>query len=115
MTWFEQCREDLKKQTQRKPAHPGLTQVDGICDIPCEATPHERFRLTSVVERICERTTRDGNPCYFLHCRDDAGIKFCVVCWDWQWARLERQAEEGKSLSLTLKVPKEGFTAFGLA
>jgi hypothetical protein len=115
MTWFEQLREDLNKQTQRRQARSGPTPVDGVCGIPCEATPEERFRLTAAVERVYERTTKDGNPCYFLHCRDTAGIQFCVVCWDWQWARLQGRAEEGKSLSLDLRVPREGFSAFSLA
>ena len=111
MSWYEQFRAQKKHQKTRS----GPTEVSGISGIPFEASPEDRFRLTVDVERVYERTTKAGEPCYFLHCRDAERIKFSVVCWDWQWARFQGRVEEGTKLALDVRVPKGGFSAFSLA
>jgi DNA polymerase III alpha subunit len=111
MAWHEQFRG----QQQHRKAHASLTTVGGISHIPFEATPNERFRLTVAVERVYERTTKAGEPCYFLSCRDEEAMVFSVVVWEWQWARFQGGVEEGTTLALDVRVPKEGFSAFTLA
>ena len=115
MTWFEQFQDDVKKQRQHKPPRTGPTPVDGICHIPCDASSKERFQLTAVVERVCKRETKDAAPCYFLSCRDAETMTFSVVVWDSQWSRFQDKATEGANLTLDLRVPKEGCSAFTLA
>lgn len=108
MSWSEEFRV-------QKTAHAGPTEVSGISDIPFEAKHENRFRLTVDVEKVVERTTKAGEPCYFLHCRDADGISFSVVCWEWQWARLQGRVEEGTNHTFDVKVPRNGFSAFTLA
>lgn len=91
------------------------TQVTDISSIPFKATSQDRFRLTVDVEQFFVRTTKTGEPCYFLHCRDAEGYKFSIVCWEWQWARLQGRVEEGAKLEVVVCVPKNGFSAFTIA
>lgn len=111
MSWHERFRERSRPHAVRT----GTTQVESIAAIPCEATQAERFRLTVGVERICERPTKTGDPCYFLNCRDAQGMTFSVVCWDWQWTQFGGRVAEGATLPLDVRVPKDGFSAFTLA
>ncbi len=108
-------RGEASRQRQRQKPHAGPTEVSGISEIPFEATPDDRFRLTVEVERVYERTTKAGDPCYFLSCRGADGMMFSVVCWDWQWARFQGQVEEGVNLALDVRAPRDGFSAFTLA
>jgi DNA polymerase III alpha subunit len=111
MSWHEEIRE----QKQQRKAHASPTEVDGISGIPFEAKYEDRFRLTVDVERVFERTTKAGDPCYFLHCRDADGIIFSVICWESQWVRFQGRVKEGTNLTLDVRVPTGGFSAFTLA
>jgi DNA polymerase III alpha subunit len=115
MAWHQQFRGKEKRQQQHQEARSGPTQVNGISDIPFEATPAHRFRLTIDVERVYERETKAGDPCYFLSCRDAEGMTFSVVVWDSQWSRFQGRLKEGSKVTLDVRVPKEGFSAFTLA
>jgi hypothetical protein len=107
MSWYEQFQGQWQNT--------GQVEVKGISGIPFKATPQDRFCLNVDVEQVFERETKAGEPCYFLHCRDTEGIKFSIVCWEWQWARLQGRAEEGAKLEVVVRVPKEGYSAFTLA
>jgi DNA polymerase III alpha subunit len=115
MKWNKQFQEKASTQTQRQKAQNDPTEVNGISDIPFEATQEERFRLTVDVAQVIERETKTGSPCYFVNCRDSEGMSFAIVVWDSQWARLQGQVKEGAALALNVRVPKEGFSAFMLA
>jgi DNA polymerase III alpha subunit len=115
MSWYEQFRGEAGRQAQRQVGRSGCTEVSGVCGIPCEATPAERFRLIVDVERVCERETKAGDPCYFLSCRDAEGMTFSVVVWESQWSRYQGRLKEGSKATLDVRVPKEGFSAFTLA
>jgi hypothetical protein len=91
MNRYQHCRKKAGKHKQHQQEHADVTEVNGISEIPFDATPGER---------------------YFLTCRDAEGMTLSVVCWDWQWSRFEGQELEGKQLTLDVRVPKEGFTAF---
>ncbi len=58
----------------------GPAEVKGLSGIPLKAKTEDRFRMTVDVEQFFERTTKAGEPCYFLHCRDAKGIKFSIIC-----------------------------------
>jgi DNA polymerase III alpha subunit len=113
MTNYKQIRKKPGKQDQN--AQAGPIQVNGISGIPFEATSQDIFRLLVDVEEVIERETKTGNPYYFLQCRDEEGMMLSVIVWDWQWANLEGQMEEGTKLELDVKAPKQGFSAFTLA
>jgi hypothetical protein len=89
--------------------------VQRLRDIPMEATPQDVFRLPVEVVRADEREARNGKPCYFLLLRDAEGLQFSVVCWDWQWERLQGRAYPGAKAALDVKVPADGFNSFTLA
>lgn len=111
MSWYEQ----FPQQNQHQMAQAGPTQVNDISAIPFDATPAERFRLSVDVERVHERETKAGDPCYFLSCRDAEGMTFSVVVWHSQWSRFQGRLKEGSKVTLDVRVPKEGFSAFTLA
>ena len=115
MSWHEQFQRKMKTQPQHQKAYAGPTEVNGISGIPDEATQSERFRLVVDVDRVCERETKAGEPCYFLSCRDAEDEHFCIVVWESQWSRFQDRLKEGSQLSLDMRVPKEGFSAFTLA
>ena len=115
MSWYEQFRGEASRQGERQAARSGRIEVNGISGIPFEATPAERFRLAVDVERVCERETKTGEPCYFLSCRDAEGLTFSVVVWESQWSRFQGRLKEGGKATLDVRVPKEGFSAFTLA
>jgi DNA polymerase III alpha subunit len=115
MTWSEQFRENKKKPQNRKTRRSPPIPVNSTSDIPFEATPAQCYRLTVTIQRICERTTKAGDPCYFLQCRDADELMFSVICWDWQWERLQGETEAGKSVTLDVRVPRDEYTAFTLA
>ena len=94
---------------------PRAHQIKGINDIPYDATPIDRFRINVDVERVFERTTSAGDPCYFLSCKDTEGTFFSVVCWEWQYSRFQGRVLEGKNLEIDVKVPKEGYEAYTMA
>jgi DNA polymerase III alpha subunit len=114
MNWHQQIREETKRQKQPQKKRPGPTEVSGVCGIPTDATPEERFRLTVDLERVCERETKAGDPCYFLNCRDVEGMAISVVVWESQWSRFQGRLKEGITVTLDVRVPKEGYSAFGL-
>jgi single-stranded DNA-binding protein len=68
-----------------------------------------------MVVRVYERTTKAGEPCYFLKCQDAQASTFSVVVWDWQWERLQEQITEGSRITVDVRVPREGYSAFTLA
>lgn len=107
MSWYEQFRGQQQNA--------GPAEVKGLSGIPFKAKPEDRFRMTVDVEQFFERTTKAGEPCYFLHCRDAEGIKFSIVCWEWQWARFQGRVEKGAKMKVVVRVPKDGFSAFTLA
>jgi DNA polymerase III alpha subunit len=115
MSWYERFRVEASKPGERQAVRSGRTEVNGISGIPFEATPAERFRLSVDVQRVCERETKTGEPCYFLSCRDAEGLTFSVVVWESQWSRFQGRLKEGSKATLDVRVPKEGFTAFTLA
>jgi len=115
MAKYKQFRREPNKQKQDQNAHAGPTQVNGISGIPFDAKPEDQYRLTVDVEQVIERETKTGNPYFFLQCRDEEGMMFSVIVWDWQWARLEGQMEEETKLELNIRAPKQGFSAFTLA
>jgi DNA polymerase III alpha subunit len=114
MTWFDQFRKPNNTKPKRNAHRSPPIPVNGMSDIPLDATPEQCFSLSVTVERICERTTKNGDPCFFLHCRDADTLMFSVICWDWQWTKLHGQVEEGKMVTLKIKVPRDEFTAFTL-
>jgi hypothetical protein len=89
--------------------------VRSLSEIPPEAASDDVFRLPVEVVRVDERETRNGDPCYFLNVRDAMGVKFAIVCWDWQWAALRGGIDEGKSATLDVRVPADGYRSFRLA
>lgn len=109
MTWKSRYR--INKAT--KPSE--RTPVSGINEIPDEATGDQAFRLTVDVLRITERCTSTGEPCYFLSVRDNDGVRFSVVAWESQWAKLEEQVIEGEKATLDVRVPVDGYASFTLA
>ena len=115
MNWHEQYRKKASRHKQRQKTHAGATQVNAISGIPFEATPDERFRLTVEVERVCERETKAGDPCYFLSCRDTEGMTFSLVVFDSQWSNFQESVVVGSMQTLDVRVPKEGFSSFTLA
>lgn len=114
MNWHQQLREEKKRQKQSQMKPSGPTEVNGIFGIPTDATPEERFRLTVDIERIHERETKSGDPCYFLNCRDSERMAISIVVWESQWSRFQEQMKEGSKVTLDVRVPKEGYSAFGL-
>lgn len=72
MSWYEQFRGQQQNS--------GPVEVKGISGIPFKAALEDRLRMTVDVEQFFERTTKPGELCYFLHCRDAKGIKFSIIC-----------------------------------
>jgi hypothetical protein len=68
-----------------------------------------------VVGSSTRAQARNGNPCYFLHVRDAEGLRFSIVCWDSQWAKLRGRVAIGQRATLDVRVPRGGFTSFTLA
>ena len=115
MSWHEQFRVEAGRRAERQGVRSGCTEVSGISSIPFEATPAERFRLTVDVERVYERETKTGDPCFFLLCRDAEGLAFSVVVWESQWSRFQGRLKEGDKVTLDVRVPRGDFSAFTLA
>lgn len=112
MHWYEKQSVDQAQATNNRR---GPTPVDGIADIPMEATPRQTFRLVVEVTKVYERSTKTGDPCFFLSCRDSKGKSFSVVVWNTQMESLQDELEERAKMTLDVRVPKDGFTAFTLA
>ena len=115
MNWSDHFPE-LKRQTApTAEPRPGPAIVQSLRDIPQEAAPDDVFRLPVDVVRVDERETRNGDPCYFLNVRDAKGVRFAVVCWDWQWAAVRDGIAEGTPATLDVRVPVDGFRSFRLS
>ena len=115
MTKYKQFRKEPGKQAQDQNTHATATKITGISGIPFGATSLDTIRLAVDVEEVIERETKTGNPYYFLQCRDQEGMMFSVIVWNWQWQRLQGQIEEATKLDLNLHPPKENYSAFTLA
>lgn len=110
MSWKEQ----VKKQPGRKNAHAAIEgkPVRSLSEISPHATPDEVFRIEVEVVRIVEQETRSGQPCYFLACKDEKEARFSVVVWEAQMDEIKTLVAEGKIVTLKVRVPKEGYSAF---
>jgi len=115
MNWTEQFQSLKRQAPEAAERRPGATSVHALSEIPPDATPQRTFRLQVEVHRVAERQTSEGVPYYFLNVLDAEGLRFPVVCWDWQWAKFRGAAAEGKTVTLDLHIPKDGFQAFTLA
>src|SRR5262245_45760838 len=109
MTEFGELQIETGRQKRSEEDRDGPIVVAGVSGWPSGATPGDAFRLTVEVVQVVERTTKIGDPCYFLNCRDARGTRLSVVVWDWQMERFRGQAEEGRTATLDVRVPKEGF------
>ena len=115
MNWSDHFPELKRRAIPQSEPGPGPAVVRSLSDIPLEAAPSDVFRLAVAVVRVDERETRNGDPCYFLNVRDAMGVKFSIVCWDWQWAAVRDGIDEGRPATLDVRVPADGFRFFRLA
>lgn len=115
MNWSDHFPELKRQSAPPDESKRGPTSVQSLSDIPPEAAPEDVFRLPVDVVRVDERETRTGDPCYFLNVRDANGVRFSVVCWDWQWAVVRPGVVQGEPATLDVLVPGDGFRSFRLA
>ena len=114
MNWYEQLRGYAGHQNKTPAWGTGVASIQSAGEIPIDAVPHVLYRLAVEVVRITERVTRAGSPCWFLSCRDAEGLTLDVVVWETQMARFQGRLVEGASMILTVRPPKEGYSAFTL-
>ena len=115
MNWSDHFPELKRQGAPPDESKRGPTSVQSLRDIPPEATPRVVFRLPAEIVRVDEREARNGRPCYFFHLRDAEGLRFSVVCWDWQWERLRGRVHPGAKAVLDVRVPADGFDSFTLS
>ena len=70
--------------------------------------------MTLDIERVHERETKAGDPCYFVNCRDSEGMAMSIVVWESQWSRIQEQMKVGSKVTLDVRVPRDGYSAFSL-
>ena len=114
MNWLEQTKKRNRRPPQTLPAKTA-TLVRSLAEIPEDATPANVFRIEVEVLRIVERATKTDDVCYFLSCKDEDDVKFPIVVWEVQMDEIKKSVEEGKVVTLGVKIPKPGYSAFTLA
>ena len=106
--WFLDTLK-LHKEVDRD----SITAVESIDDIPVDAAPERGWILSLTIEKITPRFTVNGQPYYWLLVKDSAEQAFSIVVWDNQWDDLGPFVE-GETRQLTVKIPKENYTAWSL-
>lgn len=115
MSWSDKFQKLDKRHPESTERSTRIKTVQGLSDIPTDATPRQAFRLKVEVCKVTEQVTRNGDPCFFLDVRDADGLRFPIIVWDWQMARFQGAVAEGQTITLDVRVPKDGYQAFNLA
>jgi len=92
----------------------GVSSIPCLSDISLDATPQDAFSLGVRIEDVAERETKNGDPYYFVNVRDGENVRFAIIVWQWQWARLGALLVEGAEVVVNVRLPEKGYSAFSL-
>jgi hypothetical protein len=99
--------ESLKRQKQ------SITPVENLDCIPEDASCQQGWTLLLHIKKVTPQLATNGKTYYWLLVKDKAGNSMTIIVWDYLWDEAGG-FREGEMRELTVKVPREDYTAWSL-